>query len=398
MSTSLMGRVRRVFLLGCVSGAAFVVLGLGQAAVASADSTSVYPPEAQSRTFTGGVGNWESATEQEGLLGGVLCKTLPGVACPVITNKYVDTGGVDGGGDGFIETSEGGLAGVGLLELATSTGIYESPAFTYGGAAGQAPTSVELTLARRANVAGLLAVSGATADYTVEMVDESSPSGTVIVTNAAPLAGAENWKTLSASVSPSALTVGHSYKIRIATTFNTPALIVPEGGAGYDNVALTATKVEAANGGNGGGSGNNGGGGNNGARGNGGGAVKNEGSGNGAAGGISGARLESVMRSSSLVGSAGLSGNRLTVKAKCPAKLHATCTLRLQGMLSRRTAATAARRARLKAGKAKHFAMVVKPAARAKVRAKKRILVKEIARVGKVKVTVFKALPLVRKK
>ena len=92
-----------------------------------------------------------------------------------------------------------------------------------------------------------------------------------------------------------------------------------------------------------------------------------------------------------------IAGNRITVKSKCPAKLGATCTLSLQGMLSRHKAATASRRARVKKGKTKQFALVIKPAARKTVKAKKKLLFKETARVGQTKATVWKSLKLVRK-
>ena len=52
-----------------------------------------------------------------------------------------------------------------------------------------------------------------------------------------------------------------------------------------------------------------------------------------------------------------LKGNRLSVKAKCPAKVNATCTLSLQGMLSRKKPATAGRKAKVKLGKTKNFAL-----------------------------------------
>ena len=39
-------------------------------------------------------------------------------------------------------------------------------------------------------------------------------------------------------------------------------------------------------------------------------------------------------------GPATLKGNRLSIKAKCPTKVNATCTITLQGMLSRKKAAT----------------------------------------------------------
>jgi hypothetical protein len=397
---SLRSRIRQVFLLGCVSGAALAVIALSQAATASADVTSVYPPEAQSRSFAGGAGGWTNSKEQESLVEilGVKVPCVEGVTCPTITNEFKPAGGASN--DGYIETAEGGLLAVGLL--AKSSGVYESPAFTYGGAAGQVPTSLELTVSRRAELSALLNLLGASAFYTVELADQTSPSGSVVVIDSASLAGAETWKASSNSIDPSKLVSGHSYKIRIKSTFSTPALVLPTGGVGYDDVALTATKVESSNGGNGG-NGNNGGGGNAGGNGNGGGSGtgsggSNGGNGNGgSAGGVSSARLESLLKSSSLVGSATLKGNRLSVKAKCPTQVNATCTITLQGMLSRSKAATATRRARVKLGKTKSFTMVVKSAALGAVKSKSKILIKEQVRVGQAKATVYKTVKLVRK-
>lgn len=118
---------------------------------------------------------------------------------------------------------------------------------------------------------------------------------------------------------------------------------------------------------------------------------------NGGAGGVSSARLESLIRSSSLIGPAVLKGHRLTVKAGCPKKVGVTCTMTLQGQLSRQKAATTARRARVKEGKRKQFALKVKPASLAKVKAKKKLLFKETVRAGKARATVWKSITLVRK-
>ena len=114
-------------------------------------------------------------------------------------------------------------------------------------------------------------------------------------------------------------------------------------------------------------------------------------------GGVSSARLESLIRSSSLVGPAVLKGNRLTVKAGCPKKVGTTCTLTLQGQLTKKKAATTARRARVKEGKRKQFALKVKPASLAKVKTKKKLLFKETVRAGKARATVWKSIKLVRK-
>jgi hypothetical protein len=103
------------------------------------------------------------------------------------------------------------------------------------------------------------------------------------------------------------------------------------------------------------------------------------------------------MVQSSLIGPATLHGTRLSVKAKCPAKAGATCTISLQGMVSRKKAATAGRRAKVKKAKTKNLALTVKPAARATVRTKNQLMFKESINVGESKVTVYKTLKLIRK-
>jgi hypothetical protein len=66
-------------------------------------------------------------------------------------------------------------------------------------------------------------------------------------------------------------------------------------------------------------------------------------------------------------------------------------------MLNRHKPATAARKAKVKKGKTKNFALTVKPATRKKVMAKKMLLFKETAKVATTKATVYKTLKLVRK-
>ena len=125
-------------------------------------------------------------------------------------------------------------------------------------------------------------------------------------------------------------------------------------------------------------------------------AVKAAAGANGSGGGVSSARLESLLQSS-LVGPATLKGNKLSVKAECPTKIGATCTISLQGMLNRHKAATAGRKAKVKKGKTRKFPLTVKPAARATVKTKSKLLFKETVKVGKAKATVYKTLKLVRK-
>jgi hypothetical protein len=258
---------------------------------------------------------------------------------------------------------------VGLLGLFVAEAVETSPTFTADESGGGS-----LSLEREFENAELASLTP-TVEYTANLVDKSNGSKqkaiseTVGATGFAPRQGAV------------ALVAGHSYAIEIdATTKSSTASVGLLGSATFrlDNVAVT---------GPGGGTGGGGNGGNGGEGGNGG--------GNGA-GGVSSARLESLLRSS-LIGPAVLKGNRLSVKAKCPAKANATCTLSLQGMLNRHKAATAGRKAKVKKGKTKNFALTVKPAARKKVKAKKKLLFKETVKAGKAKATVYKTLKLVRK-
>jgi hypothetical protein len=157
----------------------------------------------------------------------------------------------------------------------------------------------------------------------------------------------------------------------------------------FDNVSVSGPDGQGPGGNEGAGGANGGNGGN---------AGEGEGGagGPGGSGGVSSARLESLIKSS-LIGPAVLKGNRISVKAKCPAKVGTTCTLSLQGLLNRHKPATAGRKAKVKKGKRKNFALTVKPAARKKVKAKKELLFKETVKAGKAKATVYKTLKLVRK-
>jgi hypothetical protein len=411
VSTSLRSRIRQVCLLGCVSGAALFALA-GQASAATTVSVAV------DSTFDGGQEGWTAAAnEQNSLLGGPLC--IEGVTCPSVTDERHATGGVEK--SGYIETKEGGLLSVGLL--AESTGTWESPAFTYLGVGGQLPTNVEFTLARRAQLANLLSLPGAQATYTVELVDKSSPSGSVVVTNAATLSGTEEWKAASTSISPSLLVRGDDYKVRIRTSFVTPVALVPAGGVGYDEVGLTASIEESQRGpegrggsdgsdgsngsngkngtdGAGGSSGSNGSGGSNGTNGadgsgtNGNGGVKGV-EGNG--GGLSDAGLRSLIASSGLPGTATLQRGRLVVTGTCPKSIPGACTVRIRGMLNRHRAATTSGRAKIANGGRHRFTVAFRPSARRQLRQVKQILVKEWVRAGSARAVVYKRLKVVER-
>jgi hypothetical protein len=358
--SSLRNRIRRACLLGCVSGAALLVLAVGLA------SAATYPGGGS--TFSGSTEGWTVTAK---------CN-LPAPLCTA-TGSYDETAG----------NPSGSLADktemlVGLLGLITGEVAVTSPNFTAteSGAA-------SLGLQREFEVSELISLTSGV-EYTANLVDRTN--GTKQKAFSETVSGASGF---TARQGPVALVAGHVYAIEIAGT--TKSTIANLGLSGHttfrlDNVALTssASGNPGGPGGNGGASGGNGGNGGEGAEGGGRGGASG-------AGGVSSARLESLIKSSSLIGPAVLKGNRVSVKAKCPTKVGATCTITVQGMLNRHKPATVGRKAKVKKGKTKNFALSIKPAARKTVKAKKKLLFKETVKAGKAKATVYKSLKLIPK-
>ncbi len=359
MFTTLRTRIRRTFLLGCVSGAALLVLAVGQA------SAATYPNGGS--TFTGGAEGWKVASKECKLLG------LLELLCTTEGSGYDGTAGAPAGS--FANDAQIPVSALSTFKAAF---VDESPAFT---AAASGPGS--LSLSRQFLPGGLVSLTPSYT-YSVFLVDKSTNTKQKAPTET--LEAEAPFATRTGGVS---LTAGDTYVVQIesVTTASSVLGLLTETSSRFDNVVVTGPNGNETPGESPNGHGKNG---TNGDNGNGG-----EG-GNGRAG-VSAARLESLLKSSSLIGPAVLKGGKLTVKAKCPAKLKATCTLAITGMLRKKKAATTSRRARVKKAKTKSFALKVKPAARKKVKAKKKLLFKEQARVGKTKVTVYKTLKLVRK-
>ncbi len=342
MFISLRKRIRRTSLLGCVSGAALLALAVGQA------SAATYPGGGS--TFTGSAEGWTVTAK---------CPTIPAPLC-VAGGAYDGTAGNPSGS--LADKTE---IAVGLLGFFTAEAVFTSPTFTATDSGAGA-----LSLERQFENAELASLTP-TVEYTAYLVDKSDGSKQTPITETVGATG------FVPKQGPVALVAGHSYAIEIAaTTKSTVASVGVLGSATFrlDNVAVTGPGA----GGGGTGTGGNGGNGGNGA------------------GGVSSAQLASLLQSS-LIGPAVLKGNKLTVKAKCPAKLNATCTLAITGMLSKKKPATTTRKAKVKKGKTKTFALKVKPAALKKVKTKSKLLFKEQAKVGKSKATVYKTLKLVRK-
>jgi hypothetical protein len=347
---SLRKRTRRAALLGCASGAALLALGVGQA------SAATYPGGGS--TFTGSAEGWTVTGK---------CPTIPAPLC-VVSGAYDSTAGNPSGS--LADKTE---IAVGVMGLFTAEAVLTSPTFTATDSGAGA-----LSLEREFENAELASLTPTT-EYTAYLVDKSDGSKQTALTDTVAATG------FAPKQGPVALVAGHSYAIEVdATTKSSVASVGLMGSATFrlDNVAVTGPGAGAGAGGAGGGNGGVGGNGGGGANG---------------AGGVSSAQLASLLQSSSLIGPAVLKGNKLTVKAKCPAKLKATCTLAITGMLSKKKPATAARKAKVKKAKTKSFVLKVKPAALKKLKTKKKLLFKEQAKVGKSKATVYKTLKLVRK-
>ncbi|MBS1887578.1 MAG: hypothetical protein JSU06_10360 [Actinobacteria bacterium] len=263
---------------------------------------------------------------------------------------------------------------VGALGLITSEVVDTSPTFTVGESG-----AATLGLQREFEVSELLSLTSGV-EYTVNLVDKSNGTKQKAFSETV-----EGPSAFTAKQGPVALVAGHSYAIEVAATVKSNLANLGLFGSTefrIDNVALTGSASGGGSGGSGGGSGGGGGEG---------------GEGVGGSGGISNSRLESLVKSQGLVGPAVLKGSMLTVKARCPSQVGTTCTISLQGLLSRKKVATTGRKARVKAGKTKSVALTVKPAARKSVQSKSKLLFKVTVKAGKAKTTVYKPLKLVRK-
>jgi hypothetical protein len=327
----------------------------------AAAGAAKYPPGAASG-FNGGPGGWTSSTSTEGTC-------LAPLLCASAENSFQPTGGADDGG--FIRSAYTGVVGA-MAVAGTTTAVWQSPSFTYTGAGGTTPTDVSFSVDRRANVDQLLAVAGNSAEYAVRLIDVSAGGESLPLVGPTTLAGARSWTSVrSGSIDPAALARGHEYRILISNRFTSGTSVFVSGSADYDNVVLEASRGKA--GGNGG-------------------------AGDGK-GGLSADRLRELLRESSAgTGTATLVGKkRLLVRVNCPRKARRTCKTTAQGLLRKGRPATGKSTVRLRSGKSKLIVLRVKPRARQKLANRKRLLVRQKVRAGKVSATVYKTRKLVRR-
>jgi hypothetical protein len=355
---SLRKRVRQACLLGCVSGAALLVLAVGSASAATYGSS----------TFTGSGEGWKEANSE--------CKVLNLLELPLVCTASGAYDGAAGAPPGSyaVKTS----IPINLIGVFKSAVTAESPSFTASGSG-----SGSLSLSRSFVPGGLLSL-GPQFVYSAYLVDKTTNTKQKAITETVEAEAPFANKTGGVS-----LVAGHAYDIQIeanaSSTLASIGLLGGEAIGRFDNVVVTGPGGEEppTNPPNGKpGDNGEGGEGNSGA--------------NGGAGGVSSAKLESLIKSS-LVGPATLKGNRLSVKATCPKKIGATCNLSVQGMLTRKKVASTQRRDKVKSGKSRMFVLRVKPAALPTVKTKSKLLFKETVKVGKSKATVYKTLKLVRK-
>jgi hypothetical protein len=350
--------------------AAALALALALATAAGA-AVSKYPPTAASRGFSGGAAGWTSSSSSAGAC-------LAPLLCASVTNSYQGTGGADGGG--FIRSAYTGVVGVTAVG-GTTTGAWESPAFIYAGASGGEATAISLSLDRRASVDQLLAVAGNAAEYTVRLVDISEGGEAVTLMAPTTLAGANSWTDVSrGSIDPESLTPGDEYRIQITSSYMTGTSVLVSGNADYDNVVLSASDGVGRGGGKKG-------------------KGKGQGSGGGnGTGAFDSQRLEELLRQAT-PGTAvlGGKGKKLFVRVKCPRKVGHACRTTAQGLLRKHRPATLKRTVRLRSGKSKLLALRVKPKARKQVAKRKRLLVRQKVRAGKVTATVTKSRRLIRR-
>lgn len=197
---------------------------------AHADTASTTTRE----SFATGADGWTPSATYTGLC-------LPQLLCPAISSDFVATGGSDGDGDGYLATTFSSLAST---VAGTTTSGWLSPAFTYTGVGGEVPTSLSLDLSKRVTLGGLLGLDVLNdSSYQVDLVDTAT-GGAVSVIPATELTDDDAWTAAPpAQISPSRLTIGHSYQLRVSTTYHSVATVVASGEVGYDDVRLSAERT-----------------------------------------------------------------------------------------------------------------------------------------------------------
>jgi hypothetical protein len=335
--------LRGILAAGAV-GLLLICLSAGSARAAT------YP--AGGATFSGGLEGWKVTNSSCTLVG-----------LPLLCTAESGYDASQGNPAGSLQSKTSFVLNV--LALFKDEASFESPDFTVG-VSGAGAVSVQ-----RAFSDSDLAKLSPQLEYSVSLVDKTAGASTKAITE---MLTSESGFVTKQGTAP--LIAGHSYAITIAaTTSSTVAELGITGTASalFDNVSVTDSSGE---GGGNGGSGGNG-----------------EGIGTN---GLTDSRLESLLKSS-LTGSAAVEGNKVYVKAKCPAKVGVACKVTVQGLLKKGKPATAPRTAKIAKGKSKVLVLKLKPRRKSVVATRRKLLFKETVKAAKAKATVYENLKLIRR-
>lgn len=319
-----------------------IAIGAGSA------RATTYPTSGGS-TFSGGLEGWRVTKSKCTVIG-----------LPLLCSAETDYDATHGNPAGSLLSKTSFLVNAAALFRTESS--FESPEFTADASA------VGAVSVQRAFSDSDLVKLSPQLEYTVSLVDKTAAASTKAITETV---GSESGFVTKQGVAP--LVAGHTYALVIAaTTSSTVTELGVTGSASalFDNVSLT-TAGAASGGGAGGGEGGTG------------------------INALTDARLGTLLRSS-LIGSATVKGNRVFVKAKCPAKVGVGCRVTVQGLLKKGKPATAPRTAKIAKGKSKRLVLKVKPRLRSAVAKRKKLLFKERVRAAKAKATLYKRLKLIR--
>ncbi len=335
------------------------ILGAGAVALlliaisAGSARAATYP--AGGSTFSGGLEDWKVTSNSCSLIG------LP-LLCTAETNYDASQGNPAGS----LATKTSYL--LNLAALFKGEASFESPVFTVSDS-GAGVVSIQRTF-----LDGDLVKLNPQLEYTVSLVDKTAGTATKAITET--VAGESPFMNKQGT---GPLIAGHAYAISIAATTSSSVAelgITGSATALFDNVSVTTSKSDdGSNGGN----------------------ATNGGDGSGGKGVFSDSHLASLLRSS-LTGSATVKGNRVFIRAACPAKVGAACRVTAQGMLKKGKPATGPRTAKIAKGKSKQLVLKVKPKLRKAVAKRKKLLFKMTVKAASAKATVYKQLKLIRHK
>ena len=189
------------------------------AASASAQTTTNYHPDAESRTFATRDGGWIGSTSFDN----GLC--VAGVTCPATDEAFVANGGArrTRGRVPARHRSAGRQASPRWLDV-TET----SPSFVYQGAAGKTPETVSWpSIGASTRAPCWLILDSAT--YSVVLSDLTSATSLPVI-NQVAITEQQTWASVpSVAIDPSQLKIGDRYQIQISTDLDFPVSGSPRG-------------------------------------------------------------------------------------------------------------------------------------------------------------------------